>query len=286
MLSHIAGGNKTSPGDWPWMARLIYNNPRETTEKNTFCGGTLISRRHVVTAGHCITEDVAPVSVVLGDSDVTTDYDCFDVEHGCTTSGKACADAEECAPKYIEVAIKDIIMHDKYKFETCRQCIPFFDVALLILEENFVFTDFIQPVCLPSINIERKGPLTVTGWGNIAPGYRNLKSATILQEINVKEVSLFECKKTWKTKLEENLIPAHMCASTGVVGSTSCRGDSGGPLVRNIDFNKQIWELAGVTSFGISTCGNQDYPLGFTRVEGEVNIWLRKLVGTDLTGHL
>ena len=284
-FSHIAGGNKTNPGDWPWMARLLYKDPRETFEKTTFCGGTLISRHHVVTAGHCITEEVAPVAVALGDSDVTTDYDCLDADFGCQTNDAACATAEECAPKHIEIAIRDIIINNKYTSEDCFGCIPNYDVALIILERPVTFTDFIQPACLPNPTGTSKGPLVVTGWGNTMPGYGHLQSASILQEINVDQVSLTECKEKCKPKLRDNLITFHMCASTGVEDSATCKGDSGGPLVRNIHFLKQIWELTGVVSFGTSTCGNVDYPLVFTRIEGEVNIWLRNLVGRDLPGH-
>eukprot|EP00092_Neocalanus_flemingeri_P007897 GFUD01008523.1.p1 GENE.GFUD01008523.1~~GFUD01008523.1.p1 ORF type:complete len:424 (-),score=71.80 GFUD01008523.1:63-1334(-) len=285
--SFITGGNITNPGEWPWMARLLYGLPDETSRQVTYCGGTLISRRHVVTAAHCITEDIKPVAVAFGDSDVTTDYDCLDVKsgRGCSTTGAACTVEEECAPKHVEIRIKDIITHEKYKFDNCIGCIPKFDVALIVLEEPVEFTDFIQPVCLPKPNKQSQGPLTVTGWGNTIAGSQRGKTAANLQELNVKEVPLSECKAIWKPKLKEDLISTHLCASTGVVGSTSCKGDSGGPLVRNSNFQKQIWELAGVVSFGISTCGNEDFPLGFTRVEGEVNLWLREIVGRELPKH-
>eukprot|EP00092_Neocalanus_flemingeri_P038665 GFUD01042096.1.p1 GENE.GFUD01042096.1~~GFUD01042096.1.p1 ORF type:complete len:272 (+),score=58.41 GFUD01042096.1:549-1364(+) len=269
------------------MARLLYGLPNEDSKKVTYCGGTLISRRHVVTAGHCITEDMKPVAVALGDSDVTTDYDCLDVKsgNGCSITGAACATEEECAPKHVEIKIKDIITHEKYKFDNCTGCIPNFDVALIVLEEPVEFTNFIQPVCLPKPNKQSQGPLTITGWGNTIAGSQRGKTAANLQELNVKEVPLSECNAIWKPKLKEDLISTHLCASTGVVGSTSCKGDSGGPLVRNSNFQKQIWELAGVVSFGISTCGNENFPLGFTRVEGEVNLWLRETVGRKLPKH-
>ena len=39
------------------------------------------------------------------------------------------------------------------------------------------------------------------------------------------------------------------------------------------------YELAGVLSLGSRNCGNIDIPLIFTRVEGEVNSWIRREVG-------
>ena len=187
--------------------------------------------------------------------------------------------------KAYSYSLAGIIIHPKYEFETCSKCIPSFDVALIVLEVPVDFSDFIQPACLPKQNEKSEGPLTLTGWGNTVAGSRIGETASILQELNVQEVPLDECNTIWKSKLKEDLMASQMCASTGITGSTSCKGDSGGPLVRNSNFLKQIWELAGVVSFGISTCGNADFPLGFTKVEGEVNVWLQEIVGRELPIH-
>ena len=50
----IIGGLEASPHQMPWMVKLgsAHNN---TCGK---CGGTLISNRHVITAGHCVDEEV------------------------------------------------------------------------------------------------------------------------------------------------------------------------------------------------------------------------------------
>ena len=284
--SFITGGTDTNPGEWPWMARLLYNAPQENSGKVTNCGGSHISRRHVVTAAHCIQDDFKPIVVALGDSDVTTDYDCFDAKNGrgCSSSGEACYEEEACAPKHVEVAIKDILIYEKYEYETCSGCnnIPIFDIALIVLENPVQFTKFIQPVCLPNLNEKSEGPLTITGWGNTIAGILKTKTSSILQELNVEEVQLSECQTIWKEGFNIDIKTSHLCASTGVHGSTSCKGDSGGPLVRQVDFFRQISELAGVVSFGISTCGNADYPFGFTRIDGEVNSWLREHVVEEL----
>ena len=49
----IAGGKKAAPGDWPWMALLGYSREGES-EPSFECGGTLISRRNVLTSAHCL----------------------------------------------------------------------------------------------------------------------------------------------------------------------------------------------------------------------------------------
>ena len=52
-IPRIAEGKKAPPGDWPWMVLLGY--AREgATEPSFECGGTLISRRNVLTSAHCI----------------------------------------------------------------------------------------------------------------------------------------------------------------------------------------------------------------------------------------
>ena len=281
--SLIVGGTNSTPGAWPWMARLLYKTPDGT---ESYCGGTLISRRHVVTAGHCMNKYVQPIAVVLGDSDITTDYDCLDLDRGCSTVGASCADEEYCAHKHVEIKIKDIIKHDKFNHK-CARCLPKFDVALIVLERTVDFTDFIQPACLPKLNVQSKGPLIVTGWGTNIAGWQHEESADILQELNVDEVPLAQCITKYRRKYKEELLPSHMCASTGVIGKSSCQGDSGGPVVRNSNFHNfpEIWELAGVVSFGIRTCGNVDFPMGFTRIEGEVNSWLQQLVGREMPSH-
>ena len=93
--SHIIGGEDTNPGDWPWVARLLPG----------VCGGTLVSRRHVVTAAHCVERNSEPRSVILGDSDTTTDYDCLDAKNGvgCSYTGFTCYREGLCAPKHLNI---------------------------------------------------------------------------------------------------------------------------------------------------------------------------------------
>lgn len=49
-VGKITGGIPAQPGKWPWMAALISNMAHRV-----FCGGVLITDRHVLTAAHCVT---------------------------------------------------------------------------------------------------------------------------------------------------------------------------------------------------------------------------------------
>jgi len=51
----IVGGEVSRKGAWPWIALLGYDDPSGSPFK---CGGTLITARHVITAAHCIRDDL------------------------------------------------------------------------------------------------------------------------------------------------------------------------------------------------------------------------------------
>ena len=47
-LYRIQGGAPADEGEWPWMAALL----RDGTDQ--FCGGVLVSDRHILTVAHCV----------------------------------------------------------------------------------------------------------------------------------------------------------------------------------------------------------------------------------------
>lgn len=44
----LVGGRPADPSDWPWMAALLGR------DETRYCGGVLVTDRHVLTAAHCV----------------------------------------------------------------------------------------------------------------------------------------------------------------------------------------------------------------------------------------
>ena len=201
----------------------------------------------------------------------------------------------------MDYELENVIVHQEFSFKRVREHpayldldsrhtnmllqlgVPKFDVAVLVLARSVELTDFIQPACLPQPDGFNRGPLAITGWGNTNPGSGPPIPASILQLLNVKEVQLPSCNEQWRSHVDEDLLPSHICVTGVKLGKSACKGDSGGPLVRNVESaSDEVWQLAGVVSFGTNNCGNVDLPLGFIRIEGEVNTWLRNIIGDRL----
>ncbi|XP_011064618.1 PREDICTED: venom serine protease 34-like [Acromyrmex echinatior] len=64
----IVGGMDTGVNEYPMMAGLV-----DSLQVEVFCGATIISERHVLTAAHCLgNADPSTVGVLVGDYDLTT----------------------------------------------------------------------------------------------------------------------------------------------------------------------------------------------------------------------
>ncbi|CAG0878824.1 unnamed protein product [Darwinula stevensoni] len=80
----IVGGEDAKPGTYPWMAALL----DKRFPRRPFCGGSLITPVHVLTAAHCVDEilkNPKPFKVRIGEYDFDTD---FETEHKDIPIGK------------------------------------------------------------------------------------------------------------------------------------------------------------------------------------------------------
>ena len=226
----------------------------------------------MLTAAHCIpgdNEKHATISGVrLGEWNTNTDPDCQVLRNGV----KACADP------HLDVGIEKIHVHPNYQPNTNNEGpFQYNDIALIRLDRNIHFTDFIQPICLPVRSYQRSKmfdgvALQVAGWGFTETGFKS----PVKKKVTVAGFEFESCRKIYLSK-RRLLKPPQMCAG-GEPGEDACTDDSGGPLItkQNIDL-RDVYVLIGIVSFGSKYCGTAGLPGVYTGVGGYME-WIESLL--------
>ncbi|GLV36627.1 easter [Carabus blaptoides fortunei] len=259
----IAHGANATMGQFPWMALLGgYISPSQPAP-SYFCGGTIINKKYILTAAHCImNENIKPEFVILGELNLLTEIDC-----------EPYLDTEVCADEPLIMKVSKVIPHWKYNSTSLRH-----DIALLRLEQEIPkYTDFIQPVCLPlKMKLDedylRNKSLTIAGWGNT---FESTFHANILQHARIQTWELDKCNEAvLPLKPKRPVLPINdlqICA-TGAAAENfteTCYVDSGGPLLDIVTELPDVkFTQLGVVSFKFdNNCGTVKTPSVFTRVD-------------------
>ncbi|XP_031825659.1 CLIP domain-containing serine protease HP8-like [Nomia melanderi] len=250
LSQRIVGGDRTDIDEFPWMALLEYSNP---TSRRTACGGVLISKRYVLTAAHCVSSGDLPnnwrlENVRLGEYDTSTSTDCIWDGDVMTV----------CADDPITVSVEEQIAHESYRPRSKERK---FDIALLRLSRDVLFTDYVKPICLPT-TAEIGPKLHAAGWGKT----ENTSSSNIKLKVSLPLSDREACQVNYGNA-GIVLSPNQFCAG-GERGKDTCQGDSGGPLMyrkRNRSGNAK-WSVVGVVSFGPSPCGTPGWAAVYTKV--------------------
>ncbi|XP_015249736.1 PREDICTED: tryptase-like [Cyprinodon variegatus] len=242
----IVGGEDASPKSWPWQVDL----QRSGTH---WCGGSLISKKWVLTAAHCVTGTEPFIwEVFLGRQKLT----------------------DGNTKNEVSRKIGKIVVHPRFNSITFDN-----DIALLRLSSSVKFTDYIRPVCLAERGSTFSNGTTswVTGWGNVAEGVP-LPYPKTLQEVKVPVIGNRQCNcLLGKGSVTDNMI----CAGVLPGGSDSCQGDSGGPMVSK---QRSRWIQSGVVSFG-DGCARPSLPGVYTRVS-RYQSWINSNIRFNKPGFM
>lgn len=120
------------------------------------CGGSLLNKNHVMTAAHCLENiDKKDLRLLLGTDDIQD-----------TAEGQPFQKVRKAERTYL---------HPKYS-----STLVYFDVAIIKLSEEVVFSAGIQPICLPEtpdedVDSRKYYAATLTGWGTTS---RDVSSTT------------------------------------------------------------------------------------------------------------
>ncbi|XP_065341165.1 serine protease gd-like isoform X1 [Cloeon dipterum] len=217
----VVNGETVAKGAWPWLS-AIYDITN--TGLSFICGGSLVTKRHVITAAHCMvtTQGSATlkqpenVMVYLGKYNVIN-----------------------FAEQSTATEISDIAAHPEYTGELEYAGI---DLAILTFKVPASFGPFIRPVCL--WDSTKKYPQTgkVVGWGK--DEYGNVISKTPKQ-VDMPIVTNEQCLRANPDYIQITS-ETTFCAGNRD-DSGPCKGDSGGGLYV-WDENSRRWAIRGVVS--------------------------------------
>uniref|UniRef100_A0A182K5I7 Peptidase S1 domain-containing protein n=1 Tax=Anopheles christyi TaxID=43041 RepID=A0A182K5I7_9DIPT len=235
----IVNGFPTQANEFPMMSALVDINTAKV-----FCGSTIVTDRHVLTAAHCLLErTVTNTSVLVGDQNLSTGSD---------------------TPYSMVMRVSTFSPHPSYN-PTAKTN----DIALVRTLNTIVFNPGVGRVCLPfrfSTASFENVRLSALGWGTIDFG---APSSNELLQTTLAVVSSSSCG----TKLSRTILASQMC--TFAAGNDTCQNDSGGPLYYT-DPNSQLVYDIGVVGFGVACASS--FPSVNTRVTSYLD-WISSTTG-------
>ncbi|XP_059050384.1 uncharacterized protein LOC131845351 [Achroia grisella] len=233
----VVGGKAVSIREFPHMVLLGWTK----TVGGGYswkCGGSLLSDKFVLTAGHCAYQN-KDNSVVTGGPRV--------VQMGSTYLDDTGA---------LVVKVAAVYRHPKY-----TQAQSYYDTALLKLARTVTFSEVIQPACLgvpPAVGEH----VVATGWGRTEYGG---DQSLELRGVSIPIWDMEDCRRILGVtrKLPQGpLSESQICAGERKGGKDTCQGDSGGPAQIK---DGCVWRVVAVTSVGRS-CGAANTPALYARV--------------------
>jgi secreted trypsin-like serine protease len=232
--SIVVGGFPVDVTQSPWTVALSSRDRFGGTRAGQFCGGVAVGRHTVLTAAHCLDEEVLrdppdrvrDFKVLAGRTDLLSDQ------------GQ-------------EISVRETWVNPAYDGVSNSG-----DFAVLTLAEPLPQGSVIAMAAAGDPAYQPGTGAVVYGWGDVTGGgdyARGLRAAPV----RVLPDAL--CEQAYPGSTDGAYLAGSMlCAGKETGGPDACQGDSGGPLVAQ-------GKLIGLVSWG-SGCGRPGSPGVYTRV--------------------
>lgn len=249
----LAGSAAVEHTDWPWQAALKMSTWQVNDQWT--CGGSVIAPTWILTAAHCVINDVDTRYTTISPSNIQVRVGSNRFEYG----GQA-------------ALVKRIVKHPFFDPTTRDN-----DIALLELTSP-VYVDPIRPVTL-----EREGTLACLGTAGVITGWTAQticgNPATVLSAVNAKITAPATCRSAYPS---DTVTGNMICSEPATTSSTLCQADDGSPLA--VGNGRGGYVQAGIVSWG-NSCETPKLPTVYTRVANYVD-WLQSVTKLDLTSDV
>ncbi|KAJ1832968.1 Transmembrane protease serine 12 [Coemansia sp. RSA 2711] len=264
-LGRVIGGTDAAGNNYPFAAFIMIDEGDSTA----FCGGTVIARQWILTAGHCVVDTSGgnKLHAINGTEPPHVLAHKLHTKWPLTRSTARSFKTVHASDIVVGVGsvynarttpykVKQVHVHPALNLDYFDN-----DIALLKLKKKLKFNDNVQPIRIDTDVVSDGLTVTGIGWGKTS--LESQSTASVLQQVDLTTGDEGLCRRI-RPEFDDN-DGDYICVTTPD-GRDTCSGDSGGPLLRRCASSPNTggalgvgpWLQLGITSYGDSIATSEE----------------------------